>query len=422
MLLAACTAAPVGFTPVPKKPIPSKERLAFPFQDQTLLEDWGARYGSACCRGSFCHPSSAVCLKDSLEGTNRNHNDSAVKFAGTEDKRRVLCGFTIQNGDAGDDRGRNRCDAIRPAKDFVKKPFNNSPKEGRTTMYKQILAAIIAAATYGISSNACWASLNANLLFNPGFESNLDGWTTDHGAIRKASPLPHDGVNYLIGSMDNSSLSYTYQTMDLIGAGFDPDDLDAGYLEVYFGGWQAGYQTQTDSGKIEIIVTDGTNELLRSDLGWFYSNSTWVLKEGAVALPQGARFITYGFHSQRFQGSNNDGYLDDTFVELRTSQAPATIVAITRAGDSVTLRLADLCVGASYVVFRTPDLECDCWTQRDTFIAESVVMDWSETVEEGLRQSFYRILTEGGSAAASKFGGESLRLMAGALDSAVWRN
>jgi len=142
-------------------------------------------------------------------------------------------------------------------------------------------------------------------------------------------------------------------------------------------------------------VTDGTNELLRSDLGWFYSNRTWVLKEGAVPLPQGARFITYGFHSQRFQGSNNDGYLDDAFLELRPSQAPVTILGIARVGNSVTLRLADLCVGASYIVLRTPDLECDCWTQRDTFIAQSVVMDWSETVEEGLRQSFYRILTEG---------------------------
>jgi len=262
-------------------------------------------------------------------------------------------------------------------------------------MHKPTFAAIIVAAIHGICSNACSASLNTNLLSNPGFESNLDGWTTDHGAIRNSSPLPHGGTNYLIGGMDNSSLSYTYQTVDLIGAGFASDDLDGGCLEVHFGGWQAGYQTQTDRGKVEIVVTDGTNELGRSDLGWFYSNSTWVLKEGTVSLPQGARFITYGFHAQRYQGSNNDGYLDDAFLELRPSQSPVTILGIAHVDNSVTLQLADLCVGASYTVFRTPDLLCDCWTERDTFIAASVTMDWSETVEESLRQSFYRILTGG---------------------------
>ena len=260
-------------------------------------------------------------------------------------------------------------------------------------MHKPTFAAIIVAAIHGIFPNACSASLNTNLLSNPGFESNLDGWTTDHGAIREAGPLPHGGANYLMGG--RTSLSYTYQTVDLIGAGFAPDGLDAGCLEVYFGGWQAGWETQTDSGRIEVIVTDGTNELGRSDLGWFYSNSTWVLKEVAVPLPQGARFITYGFHSQRYQGSNNDGYLDDAFLELRPSQSPVTILGIAHVDNSVTLQLADLCVGASYTVFRTPDLLCDCWTERDTFIAASVTMDWSETVEESLRQSFYRILTGG---------------------------
>ena len=70
-----------------------------------------------------------------------------------------------------------------------------------------------------------------------------------------------------------------------------------------------------------------------------------------------------------------------------------TILGIDLVGNSVTLPLADLCVGASYIVLQTPDLLCDCWTEADAFIAESVVMDWGGTVEEGVRQSFYRILS-----------------------------
>ncbi len=196
-----------------------------------------------------------------------------------------------------------------------------------------------------------------NLLSNPGFESELEGWTTDHGAIRQGGPSPHGGANYLMGGMDGSSRSYTYQTVDLMGAGFGRDDLDAGFLEVRFGGWQAGWQTQTDSGKIEIIVTDGTNELARSDLGWFYSNDTWVFKEGAIPLPQGARFITYGFYAERFQGSNNDGYLDDAFLELRMVTR-----AIRVSDDNLILQWVPFGDG-KYFIEQATDLAVGDWTQ-----------------------------------------------------------
>ncbi|NQT83093.1 hypothetical protein HQ563_08720 [bacterium] len=199
--------------------------------------------------------------------------------------------------------------------------------------------------------------ISVNLLSNPGFESNLDGWTTDHGANRPGTPMPHGGTSYLTGSMDGASESYTYQTVDLIGAGFDPDDLDAGSLEVHFGGWQAGWQTQTDQGKTEIIVTDGTNKLLRSDLGWFYSNHTWVLKEGAVRLPKGARLITYGFYTQRFEGYNNDGYLDDAFLKLRKVTRPI------RVSDGNLILQWVAFGGGTYFIEKATDLVVGDWTE-----------------------------------------------------------
>jgi hypothetical protein len=168
-----------------------------------------------------------------------------------------------------------------------------------------------------MNETAYTAPIGVNLLDNPGFESDLIGWTTDNGAIRTASPLPHNGSKYLMGGNNGTANSYTYQTIDLLSKGFLESEIDSGSHSVFFGGWQAGWSTQTDRGKIEIILKDDSfSELDIKDLGWFYSNFTWTLKEGTTDLMAGTRYIDYGFYSKRYQGSNNDGYLDDAFLSL----------------------------------------------------------------------------------------------------------
>jgi hypothetical protein len=173
--------------------------------------------------------------------------------------------------------------------------------------------------------------IGVNLLDNPGFEDSvaLNYWTTDHGALRSINPLPHSGSYYLMGANDGSSSSYTYQTVDLVSEGFSETDLDSGLYLVHFGGWQSGWETQTDRGKIEIILKDSSSSALyTTDLGWFYSNNTWTLKEGSTALLTGTRYITYGFYAQRYQGTNNDGYLDDAFLEITAVPEPSSILLL----------------------------------------------------------------------------------------------
>ncbi|WP_372682051.1 LamG-like jellyroll fold domain-containing protein, partial [Desulfosarcina sp.] len=155
-----------------------------------------------------------------------------------------------------------------------------------------------------------------SFLANPGFESDLADWTSNGAAIRIADPSPHGGAKYLMGGLSTVASSYTYQTIDLIAEGyFTASEIDQGQFTVNYGGWQAGYGTQTDEGMVEIILRDGSNnEIARHDLGWFTSNNTWVLKKGTVLLPPGTRYITYGFYALRYIGSNNDGYLDDSFL------------------------------------------------------------------------------------------------------------
>lgn len=190
-------------------------------------------------------------------------------------------------------------------------------------MRKTVLITLTAALHVAASASI----LNVNLLVNPGFENNLTGWVTDHGTIRTGNPAPHGGAQYLSGATDGSATSYTRQTIDLIGLGFDAGLLDSGTLDVHFGGYQSGWETQRDSGKIEVIFSDGGTELGRSDTGWFYSNHTWVLRDLTVDLPTGTRVITYGFYTQRYEGYNTDGYLDDAFAMIVPEPASLACLA-----------------------------------------------------------------------------------------------
>lgn len=232
-----------------------------------------------------------------------------------------------------------------------------------------------------------------NLLHNSGFESGIAEWTTDNGVIRNHDPAPHTGSYYLFGANNGSDTSYTYQIIGLIDAGFTPTELDSTPLEVHFGGYQSGWDTQHDSGKIEIIVTDGTNELTRADSGWFYSNHTWILREGTIDLPTGARFITFGFHADKKDGSDTDAFLDDAFLEIKQTLMPTSIIEVTLTDDMINLQISDLTSRTTNIVERNLNLLSTNWTQRGSFIAVGSSTNWSDTVQNNIPQAYYRIST-----------------------------
>ncbi len=163
---------------------------------------------------------------------------------------------------------------------------------------------------------------NTNLLTNAGFEDGLNGWTTDGAAVRQTNPPPHGGQYYLIGSFDGFALTTTFQLIEF-------DEPLADDLTATFGGWQAGWQTQRDSGLIELAALDAAGDVLASDdLGWFYSNHTWVFRDGELPLPAGTTALRYTFTAQRYDGYNNDGYLDDAFVSIVPEPVTFTLLAL----------------------------------------------------------------------------------------------
>ena len=159
-----------------------------------------------------------------------------------------------------------------------------------------------------------------NLLANPGFETgDLTGWVSNGAGIRTSDPDPHSGAYYLIGGWNGSSSS-TSQTIDLLAKGFTASELDSGALSVDFGGYQSGWHDQRDSGRISVVLENSASSALASqNLGWFYSNNTWTLKEGNISIVPGTRYVQFGFEGIRYDGGNCDAYLDDAFLKINGS-------------------------------------------------------------------------------------------------------
>jgi len=171
-------------------------------------------------------------------------------------------------------------------------------------------------------------NVQANLLSNPGFESDLINWSSTGGAsIRTEAPAPHEGKNYIFGK--NTELFSVWQDIDLISSGFTADVIDTGNLIVEFGGWQSGFSTQTDSGQISIsFFGEAHDEIGKTQLSSFYSNMTWEEQLGVTELLTGTRSIRYEFTGTRDHGSNNDAYLDAAHLHIEAAQqAPVPLPA-----------------------------------------------------------------------------------------------
>ena len=166
-----------------------------------------------------------------------------------------------------------------------------------------------------------------SLLVNGGFESDLEGWNYTPGtAIRTLSPLAYEGSNYIFGASVASI--HVWQTADLGASGIDLALVDAGAVLASYGGWQSGWETQTDSGFTSIDFLDADSNILGSkSQDPFFSNSTWVEQSDIAEVLAGTRFITFHFYGTRDQGSNADTYLDSAYLELEASPVPLPAAA-----------------------------------------------------------------------------------------------
>ena len=166
-----------------------------------------------------------------------------------------------------------------------------------------------------------------NLLTNPGFESDLAGWTqvNINGTVVTTAPGAHEGTKfYKPGTTEEG---YIEQVVDLLGPTVTTGAIDGQDLELVFGARiRAAAETPRDRGAIEIRFLDGTNAVIGSATRVDATNTTnrWELVGGRIDIPVGARKVVYRFIADREQTSGTaDAYLDGAFVYVR-SEAQGT--------------------------------------------------------------------------------------------------
>lgn len=172
---------------------------------------------------------------------------------------------------------------------------------------------------------AALSNVQANLLSNAGFESGLTGWDFSFDAaagfeniatvkIRSLDPFAYEGDNYIYGfRTDGFSL---WQDIDLLGSGVQAADIDAGNLNVFYGGWQSGWNN-SDIGQISIHLLDGSMiEIGSASLAGYTSDHVWQEQSGITDLLSGTRFLRYEFTGVKNFGDNNDAYLDAAFLDV----------------------------------------------------------------------------------------------------------
>jgi hypothetical protein len=163
-----------------------------------------------------------------------------------------------------------------------------------------------------------------NLLVNPSFESGLSGWTVNLGAsTRTTNPAAFQGNAYFFAGTDPAGVAE--QTIDLLAAGFDTQQLDSMDFVIAFGGRIRTYeQTPLDWGEVRLTFLDalgaeiGVTSVLAAN-----TVDRWELAGDRVSIPVGTRSLRYRFFAGRESGAENNSYLDHAQVfVLPETEAP----------------------------------------------------------------------------------------------------
>jgi len=195
----------------------------------------------------------------------------------------------------------------------------------------------------------------ANLLQNPGAEAGasghgelvgVPGWNltgsftvddygdTDRPSIDVGQKIYGD-KNYFFGG-PGQDVSTATQTVDVSAYA---DEIDKSALDVSFGGYLGGYQSQTDAMDLRADFLGSNGATLKAitiagPTPAERGNATGLmLKILADAVPPGTRSIRVTLTATRRDAYNNDGYADNVMLFLR-ERSPAGTAGMLAVPDS----------------------------------------------------------------------------------------
>ncbi|MCB0794714.1 MAG: fibronectin type III domain-containing protein [Flavobacteriales bacterium] len=162
--------------------------------------------------------------------------------------------------------------------------------------------------------------IDPNLLSNGDAENGIVGWTATHGVIESLTAgqcngiSPYAGARYFaLGALcvDNA-YGRAYQDISVAS---EAVAIDAGSLNVRFGGWFANWQgTDLPKMSVEFLAAGGASLGVTAEIG--SNTGTWTFVDHYVPIPVGTRTLRAVLTGTRQAGLDNDSYMDDLTMSL----------------------------------------------------------------------------------------------------------
>jgi hypothetical protein len=166
-------------------------------------------------------------------------------------------------------------------------------------------------------------ALTPNLLQNIGAEDSVSFWTIESGILESLSDgqctgtTPYVGNKYFgVGGLCNESpFCSASQTIDVSNYSIE---IDAGTTEAKYGAYMSNY-SGSDIPSVAIQFLDANNILIFGTDTTISVQNTWTHVNEQSPIPFGTRFINYIMMGERNSGTDNDSYIDETFLKINLS-------------------------------------------------------------------------------------------------------
>jgi T5SS/PEP-CTERM-associated repeat protein len=171
-----------------------------------------------------------------------------------------------------------------------------------------------------------------NLLVNPGAEQGATtGWTISQGALGRFSSAsnggygPRSGTYYFYGG--GSEYSTAYQSIYL-PSHLSLNAIDNGEARLDVSWWNRSYLDASpifwwdvgtnDTSEVYVQFYNASGQYMSTAYnGGEHKQEFWTsYGQDNIPIPAGARSVTYAMFFNRFEGDDNDGYVDDNYLNI----------------------------------------------------------------------------------------------------------
>jgi Calcineurin-like phosphoesterase/Purple acid Phosphatase, N-terminal domain len=169
------------------------------------------------------------------------------------------------------------------------------------------------------------SQFSPNLVINPGAESDLFQWTVVEGITEALTDgecngiSPHTGEKYFAVGGVCTDGAYGKCIQNINVAVF-ADSIDAGNLQVNYGGYLSNYGG-SDLPAMRLLFLSDAGAILDSTAVLSTLSSEWIMFSDWAEIPVQTRIIQFELTGTRNSGADNDSYFDDLFVRVGNQTA-----------------------------------------------------------------------------------------------------